>query len=106
MVRVLLRSVLVADVPPLAEVVVEAAELGEDLVGGLLVAGHRDEERPGPAVARMALVSHFVQAQTRFHETNVDVTYSRYRRRGDLSLDESFFPIVWEESTFENFGKK
>ena len=41
----------------------------------------------------MALVSHFVPVETRFHETNVDVTYSRYRRRGDLSLDESFFPV-------------
>ena len=51
-------------------------------------------------VARMALVSHFVHVETRFHETNVDVTYSRYRRRGDLSLDESFFPVVWDESGY------
>ena len=27
-------------------------------------------------------------------------TYSRYRRRGDLSLDESFFPVVWDESGY------
>ena len=51
-------------------------------------------------VARMALVSHFIRAETRFHETNVDVNYSRYRRRGDLSLDESFFPVVWDESGY------
>jgi len=38
--------------------------------------------------------------ETRFHETNVDVTYSRYRRRRDLSLDESFFPVLWEESGY------
>ena len=50
--------------------------------------------------ARMALVSHFVPVETRFHETNVDVTYSRYRRRTDLSLDESFFPVVWSESGY------
>lgn len=24
------------------------------------------------------------------------VNYSRYRRRGDLSMDESFFPVVWD----------
>jgi ectoine hydroxylase-related dioxygenase (phytanoyl-CoA dioxygenase family) len=36
-------------------------------------------------VARMALVSHLLPVEARFHETNVDVTYSRYRRRGDLS---------------------
>jgi ectoine hydroxylase-related dioxygenase (phytanoyl-CoA dioxygenase family) len=52
------------------------------------------------SVARMALVSHFVPVETRFHEMNVDVTYSRYRRRGDLSLDESFFPVVWDESGY------
>ena len=51
-------------------------------------------------VARMALVSHFVRVETRFHETNVDVNYSRYRRRGDLSLDESFFPVVWDETGY------
>ena len=50
--------------------------------------------RTGAAsVARMALVSHLIPVEARFHETNVDVTYSRYRRRGDLSLDESFFPV-------------
>jgi ectoine hydroxylase-related dioxygenase (phytanoyl-CoA dioxygenase family) len=48
-------------------------------------------------VERRALVSHLVPVETRFHPTNTDVTYSRYRRRGDLSLDESFFPVLWDE---------
>lgn len=47
---------------------------------------------------RRALVSHLVAVETRFHPTNTDVTYSRYRRRGDLSLDESFFPVLWDEA--------
>jgi ectoine hydroxylase-related dioxygenase (phytanoyl-CoA dioxygenase family) len=51
-------------------------------------------------VARMALVSHMIRAETRFHETNVDLVYSRYRRRGDLSLDESFFPVMWDETGY------
>jgi ectoine hydroxylase-related dioxygenase (phytanoyl-CoA dioxygenase family) len=51
-------------------------------------------------VARMALVSHFVRVETRFHERKVDLNYSRYRRRGDLSLDESFFPVVWDETGY------
>jgi ectoine hydroxylase-related dioxygenase (phytanoyl-CoA dioxygenase family) len=46
---------------------------------------------------RRALVSHLVPVETRFHPTNTDVTYSRYRRRADLSLDESFFPVLWDE---------
>src|SRR5918995_2365554 len=36
--------------------------------------------------------------ETGFHPTNTDVIYSRYRRRGDLSLDESFFPVLWDEN--------
>ena len=48
-------------------------------------------------VERRALVSHLVPVETRFHPVNTDVTYSRYRRRGDLSLDESFFPVIWDE---------
>ena len=56
---------------------------------------HGSAPNTNASVARMALVSHLVPVGSRFHETNVDVTYSRYRRHGDLSLDESFFPVVW-----------
>ena len=59
---------------------------------------HGSAPNTSGAVARMALVSHFIPVETRFHETNVDVTYSRYRRRGDLSMDESFFPVMWDET--------
>ena len=38
--------------------------------------------------------------EARFHEKNVDLIYSRYRRHGDLSLDESFFPVLWDESGY------
>jgi 2-oxoglutarate-dependent dioxygenase len=46
---------------------------------------------------RRAIVSHLIAAHTRFHPSNVDQIYSRYRRRGDLSLDESFFPVLWDQ---------
>jgi ectoine hydroxylase-related dioxygenase (phytanoyl-CoA dioxygenase family) len=61
---------------------------------------HGSAPNTSGAVARMALVSHFIPVETRFHETNVDVNYSRYRRRGDLSLDESFFPVIWDETGY------
>jgi ectoine hydroxylase-related dioxygenase (phytanoyl-CoA dioxygenase family) len=61
---------------------------------------HGSAPNTSGSVARMALVSHFVAVETRFHETNVDVTYSRYRRHGDLSLDESFFPVVWDTTGY------
>jgi ectoine hydroxylase-related dioxygenase (phytanoyl-CoA dioxygenase family) len=49
-------------------------------------------------VERRALVSHLVPVHTRFHPSNTDLIYSRYRRRGDLSLDESFFPVIWDQN--------
>jgi ectoine hydroxylase-related dioxygenase (phytanoyl-CoA dioxygenase family) len=49
-------------------------------------------------VERRALVTHMVPVETRFHPTETDLIYSRYRRRGDLSLDESFFPVLWDGS--------
>ena len=61
---------------------------------------HGSAPNRSSTVARRALVSHLIPVETRFHETNVDVTYSRYRRRRDLSLDESFFPVLWEESGY------
>jgi hypothetical protein len=48
----------------------------------------------------MGLVSHLLPSNARFHETNVDVNYSRYRRRGDLSMDESFFPVLWDRGGY------
>ncbi|MGH3136667.1 MAG: phytanoyl-CoA dioxygenase family protein [Gaiellaceae bacterium] len=61
---------------------------------------HGSAPNTSGAVARMALVSHMLPVEVRFHETNVDVNYSRYRKRGDLSLDESFFPVMWDESGY------
>jgi ectoine hydroxylase-related dioxygenase (phytanoyl-CoA dioxygenase family) len=49
-------------------------------------------------VERRSLVSHLIPVEARFHPENTDVIYSRYRRRADLSLDESFFPVVWDEN--------
>ena len=32
--------------------------------------------------------------------TLVERNYSRYRRRGDLSMDESFFPVLWDRGGY------
>jgi len=58
---------------------------------------HGSSPNTGGTVARMALVSHMLPVEARFHPVNVDLIYSRYRRRGDLSMDESFFPVMWDE---------
>ena len=47
------------------------------------------------SVHRRAVISHLVPAETRFHPEHADPVYSRYRRAGDTTMDESFFPIIW-----------
>ncbi len=61
---------------------------------------HGSEPNRNASVARMGLVSHMLPAHARFHETNVDLNYSRYRRRDDPSMDESFFPVLWDRAGY------
>jgi ectoine hydroxylase-related dioxygenase (phytanoyl-CoA dioxygenase family) len=66
--------------------------------GGAAFHHHLTFHGSGPNTAdvhRRSVISHFIRAETTFHPTHTDPNYSRYRRVGDLSLDESFFPIVW-----------
>ena len=63
---------------------------------------HGSAPNTNAEVARMALVSHMLPVEVRFHERNVDLIYSRYRRQGDLSLDESFFPVLWDETGYRS----
>lgn len=79
---------------------------GEDLrlapievkAGGASFHHHNTFHGSGPntaSVHRRAVISHLVPAAAEFHPTHVDPVYSRYRRVGDTTMDESFFPIVW-----------
>jgi ectoine hydroxylase-related dioxygenase (phytanoyl-CoA dioxygenase family) len=46
---------------------------------------------------RRSLVAHCMSSEARFHPTNVSAIYGRYKRPGELSMDESFFPILWTQ---------
>jgi ectoine hydroxylase-related dioxygenase (phytanoyl-CoA dioxygenase family) len=46
-------------------------------------------------VHRRAVISHLIPAETEFHPVNADPVYSRYRKAGDMGMDESYFPVVW-----------
>jgi ectoine hydroxylase-related dioxygenase (phytanoyl-CoA dioxygenase family) len=66
--------------------------------GGAAFHHHNTFHGSGPntaSVHRRAVISHLVPGHAEFHPTNVDPVYSRYRRVGDTTMDESFFPIVW-----------
>ncbi len=45
--------------------------------------------------ARRSLVAHCMSSAAEFHPTNVSAIYGRYKRADDLTMDESFFPILW-----------
>jgi hypothetical protein len=49
---------------------------------------------------RRSLVTHCLRSEARFHPTQVSAIYSRYRRVGDDTMDESFFPILWTQSGY------
>jgi hypothetical protein len=57
--------------------------------------GSPPNERPDRE--RRAIISHMMSTRTRWHPTNVHEIYSRYRRPGELEIDEAFFPIMWTE---------
>jgi ectoine hydroxylase-related dioxygenase (phytanoyl-CoA dioxygenase family) len=78
----------------------EEAELVPIVVkaGGASFHHHLTFHGSGPNTAsihRRAVISHLLPAAVEFHPEHADPVYSRYRRRGDMSLDESYFPIVW-----------
>jgi ectoine hydroxylase-related dioxygenase (phytanoyl-CoA dioxygenase family) len=51
---------------------------------------------------RRSVVAHCMSSAAMFHPTNVSYIYSRYRRYHDLSMDESFFPVLWREDGYRS----
>ncbi|MGQ0658255.1 MAG: phytanoyl-CoA dioxygenase family protein [Chromatiales bacterium] len=56
--------------------------------------GSASNRSPRP---RRSLVAHCISAAARFHPAEISYIYSRYKRVDDLSMDESFFPVLWRE---------
>jgi len=49
---------------------------------------------------RRSAISHCMSSEARFHPTNVSYIYSRYKRAGDETMDESFFPVLWRQDGY------
>jgi ectoine hydroxylase-related dioxygenase (phytanoyl-CoA dioxygenase family) len=49
---------------------------------------------------RRSAVTHCMSADAKFHPSQVSYIYNRYKRVGDLTMDESFFPILWREDGY------
>lgn len=66
--------------------------------GGASFHHHLTFHGSGPNTAadhRRACISHLIPVEAEFHPEHVDPVYSRYRRVGDMGLDESYFPVIW-----------
>lgn len=46
---------------------------------------------------RRSIISHLISTDTRWNPAHPHRIYSRYRRPGELELDEAFFPILWQD---------
>jgi ectoine hydroxylase-related dioxygenase (phytanoyl-CoA dioxygenase family) len=46
---------------------------------------------------RRSIVSHMISADTRWNPAHPHPIYSRYRRPGEVEMDEAFFPVLWRE---------
>jgi hypothetical protein len=51
---------------------------------------------------RRSLVAHCMSSEARFHPEFTGYLYSRYKRFGDESMDESFFPITWRRDGYRS----
>jgi 2-oxoglutarate-dependent dioxygenase len=66
--------------------------------GGASFHHHLTFHGSGPNTAsihRRAVISHLLPVEAVFHPANADPVYSRYRRVADMTMDESYFPVVW-----------
>jgi ectoine hydroxylase-related dioxygenase (phytanoyl-CoA dioxygenase family) len=46
---------------------------------------------------RRSIVSHMISTETLWNPAQAHPVYSRYRRPGEIELDEAFFPILWRD---------
>jgi ectoine hydroxylase-related dioxygenase (phytanoyl-CoA dioxygenase family) len=54
------------------------------------------------SVPRRALVAHCMSSEARLHPSTVGYLYSRYKRFGDDTMDETHFPIIWRDDGYRS----
>jgi phytanoyl-CoA hydroxylase len=57
--------------------------------------GSPPNERSDPQ--RSSIISHMISTDTRWNPDHPHPIYPRYRRPGEIELDEAFFPILWRD---------
>jgi hypothetical protein len=41
-----------------------------------------------------------MSSAAKFHPTKISYIYNRYKRVGDTTMDESYFPILWRQDGY------
>ena len=54
------------------------------------------------SISRRSIVAHCMSSEARYHPRNTGPVYSRYKRFGDDTMDESFFPILWRDDGYRS----
>ena len=85
------------DEPEHVEIVVQAG--GGVFHHGWTWHGSQVNKRPEP---RRSIVAHCMSSEARYHPRNLGPVYSRYKRFGDNTMDESYFPILWREDGYRS----
>ena len=52
------------------------------------------------AKPRRSAVTHCMSSEAKFDAKGISYIYNRYKRVGDLAMDESFFPILWRQDGY------
>ncbi len=51
---------------------------------------------------RRSVVAHCMSSDATFHPQNTSPVYSRYKRHGDNTMEESYFPVIWHQSGYRS----
>lgn len=63
---------------------------------------HGSRSNASGQVHRRSVVSHCCSSEARFHDTNISPVYGRYRQQDTLEMNESFFPILWQQDGYRS----
>jgi ectoine hydroxylase-related dioxygenase (phytanoyl-CoA dioxygenase family) len=55
-----------------------------------------------PDTIRRSLAAHVLPAHARFRPDGASYIFGRYKRIGDTTMDENFFPILWTETGYRS----
>jgi ectoine hydroxylase-related dioxygenase (phytanoyl-CoA dioxygenase family) len=59
--------------------------------------GSRDNRGDKP---RRAVIAHCISSEATFHPTDISYIYSRYKKVGQVDMDESYFPVLWRKDGY------